>query len=92
MQQARASSLPDVPITLITGARPDPPYKTGEVLQVWITLQKEWLKHVPSAKHIITEKSGHFVQNQEPELVIDAIRQMVPAGNKNPNLDRLQSL
>jgi pimeloyl-ACP methyl ester carboxylesterase len=92
MQQARATSLPDVPITLITGARSDPPYKTGEILQAWMTLQKEWLKQVPSARYIVTEKSGHFIQNQEPELVADAIRQMVAAASRKQNPNQVQRL
>src|SRR6266705_3047611 len=33
----------------------------------------------PNAKHIIATKSGHYIQVQEPQLVIDAIKQVVEA-------------
>ena len=38
---------------------------------------KEWLKKVPQGKLIITDKSGHDIPNDEPELVIDAIKQVI---------------
>src|SRR6266436_375181 len=33
----------------------------------------------PHAKHIMATKSGHDIQGQEPQLVIDAIKQVVEA-------------
>jgi pimeloyl-ACP methyl ester carboxylesterase len=33
----------------------------------------------PNAKHIIATKSGHYIQTQEAQLVIDAIKQVVEA-------------
>ena len=33
----------------------------------------------PNAKHIIATKSGHYIQGQEPQLVTDAIKQVVEA-------------
>ena len=74
--QARAVKIPTgLRVILISGAQsegiPD------EARKMWIEKHKEWIASVPGGKHIIAEKSGHFVQAQEPALVIDAIRQMV---------------
>lgn len=48
-----------------------------EDMAVWAKMQAEVLQGLPDAKQIITEKSGHFLQSTEPELVIDAIRELV---------------
>jgi pimeloyl-ACP methyl ester carboxylesterase len=48
-----------------------------EARRIWAEKQKEWIDKVPGGKLIIAEKSGHFIQAQEPALVIDAIRQVV---------------
>jgi pimeloyl-ACP methyl ester carboxylesterase len=31
---------------------------------------------VPGGKHVVAEKSGHFIQAEQPQLVIDAIKQV----------------
>ena len=74
--QARAAKIsPAIKVTLISAVQgegiPD------EARKVWIQKHTEWIANVPGGKHIIAEKSGHFVQAHEPALVIDAIRQMV---------------
>lgn len=66
-------------VTLISAAQ-DEGMPAG-ARKMWIQKHKEWIASVPEAKHIIAEKSGHFVQAQEPALVIEAIRQMA---KKNP--------
>jgi hypothetical protein len=42
-----------------------------------VTGCKEWLRKVPQGKLISTEKSGHDIPNDEPELVIDAVKQVI---------------
>ena len=48
-----------------------------EDMIIWAEMQAEVLEGVPDSKQIITEKSGHFIQGSEPELVIDAIKELV---------------
>jgi pimeloyl-ACP methyl ester carboxylesterase len=55
----------------------DEPDKTPEAKQLWLSLHNEWLRTIPNAKHVITDKSGHYIQVDEPELVTDAIRQII---------------
>jgi len=49
----------------------------AEARRVASEKQKEWIEKVPGGKRIVAEKSGHFIQAQEPALVIEAIRPMV---------------
>lgn len=77
LEQARASApLPSAPVILLTGMA-DEPYKSPAAKQLWLSLHNEWLRTIPNAKHIITNKSGHYIQIDEPELVTDAIRQVI---------------
>ncbi len=65
---AEALSLPplrNVPVTIVTGAR-NRPVPAGAVAAV-----------SPGARHIIAPNSGHWVHLDEPDLVIQAVRDMV---------------
>lgn len=77
LEQARAAApLPDVPVVLLTGMA-DEPGKTREAKQLWLSLHHEWLRTMPNARHVVTDQSGHYIQVDEPGLVVDAIRQIV---------------
>lgn len=72
--------LPNVPVILITSARNDESLAKGvsaEALRVLIDAREKWLKRVPGAKHIVAQKSGHNIPFDEPELIVDAIRQVI---------------
>jgi len=49
----------------------------AEARKVWGEKHEEWIAKVPGGKHIIVEKSGHFIQGEQPQLVIDAIKEVV---------------
>ncbi len=77
VQQAKAAwPLPRVPLVLLTAMRPGPE-PPAEGLQVWLRMHKEFLRRVPGSKHVVTEKSGHDLPHDQPELVIDTIKQIV---------------
>jgi pimeloyl-ACP methyl ester carboxylesterase len=42
-------------------------------------LQEDLASRSNRSKHIFVEKSGHMIHHDQPELVIDAIRQVVEA-------------
>jgi pimeloyl-ACP methyl ester carboxylesterase len=46
---------------------------------VWQELQAELAALVPNARQVIANESGHYIQLQQPRLVIDAIQQVVAA-------------
>jgi pimeloyl-ACP methyl ester carboxylesterase len=75
-QAQAAGPLPDVPVILLTGMSTDN-FRTPELLAVWLNLHKEWLKKIPHGKHVLAQNSGHFIQTSEPELVVNAIREIV---------------
>jgi len=52
--------------------------------KAWHTSQDTLAKLAPNAKHKIATKSSHYIQAQEPQLVIDAIKQVVEAV-RNPS-------
>lgn len=49
---------------------------TRNLLPRWLGAHRNWLKEFPRAKHIVTTDSGHEVILSDPELVINAVREM----------------
>ena len=73
--QARAAKLPaGIPVTLLTATEDET--MPADARKVWIEKHKEWLGTVPGSKHIVVEKASHFIQAQQPALVIEAIKQV----------------
>ncbi len=80
-QQARAAKVPaGVPVILLTAMKDDT--MPAAVRKVWAEKHEEWITKVPGGKHIKVENSGHFIQGEQPQVVIDAIRQAVAQGKK----------
>ncbi len=87
LTEAHESRVPEgIPVVLITGMGPRviPSFVTEKekqeyrsMHQVWLKFHNEWLEKVPHGQHIITENSGHGIPFEEPELVIQAIRNVV---------------
>ena len=53
--------------------------------RAWHTGQDALATLAPNAKHTVATKSSHYIQIQEPQLVIDAIKQVVEAV-RNPSV------
>jgi len=93
LDEARASALPPgIPVVLITGMGPRTlPGFTGQKeqqdyrtnLQMWLKFHQAWLDKTPGAQHIITEKTGHGIPFLEPELVVNAISNLVVQAKKS---------
>ena len=83
--QVRAANWhSDIPLIVLThGIRSPDDYgissmaATGEQLR--LEMQEALARLSSRSKHILAEKSGHYIQRDQPELVIDAIRQVVEA-------------
>jgi pimeloyl-ACP methyl ester carboxylesterase len=76
----RRSPLQPMPLVVLTRGRPaDPgaPFVEQEE-RLWRQLQRELAQLVPGSRHLITQ-SGHDIQLEQPELVLDAIRDVVLA-------------
>jgi pimeloyl-ACP methyl ester carboxylesterase len=70
--------LPDIPIATLTSMRSDESalYVNGTARghEVWRALHDEWFRRSRNGMHIETTRSGHGIQDDEPELVAMAIR------------------
>jgi pimeloyl-ACP methyl ester carboxylesterase len=70
--------LPDIPIAVLTSMRSDSTARyvngTARGHEVWRTLHDEWFRRSRNGIHIVTTRSGHDIQNTEPNLVVNAIR------------------
>lgn len=96
LAQARASRIPTgIPVVLISGMGPLeipgflPPDLKAEVQKDQQTLypaklrfHQQWVDKIPTARLIITKNSGHGVPFEEPELIVEAIRQVAQQASK----------
>ena len=48
-----------------------------EAYSVWMELQRELAGLSSRSTHLIGEESRHYVHHDQPDLVVDAIRQVV---------------
>jgi pimeloyl-ACP methyl ester carboxylesterase len=79
-QALRHSPLRPMPLVVLAHGRPENPGApfVEEDERLWRQLQRELAQMVPGSRHLITQ-SGHNIQHEQPELVLDAIRDVVLA-------------
>jgi pimeloyl-ACP methyl ester carboxylesterase len=89
MRQARVDSpLRPMPLAVLSRGNsddapfPDWPVEAFEPL--WRALQDDLASLVPNARLTIARQSGHYIQQEQPAVVIEAIRQVV-AGVQDPD-------
>ena len=76
----RRSPLRPMPLVVLTRgqpAGPGGPFVEQEE-ELWRQLQRELAAMVPGSRHLISQ-SGHDIQHEQPELVLDAIHDVVVA-------------
>lgn len=73
--------IQDMPVTVITSVKKmeNPPnlFFTDQGRKMWGNLWQEWAYDFPQGKSILTEKSGHFIQFDEPELVVNELLSLI---------------
>jgi pimeloyl-ACP methyl ester carboxylesterase len=82
LDQLRAApmKLGDKPLIVLSrGGQEDSSEETTRTEDAWRNLQTDLVSRSTKGKQIIAEKSGHYINFDQPELVIDAIRQVVEA-------------
>jgi pimeloyl-ACP methyl ester carboxylesterase len=82
-----ATPMPDIPLyVLMSGRRREGkvnwPYREWD--RIWHEQQLELAHLTTNSKFLSTEKSGHFIHNDEPELVIEAISTIIELARKLP--------
>jgi pimeloyl-ACP methyl ester carboxylesterase len=77
----RRSPLRPMPLVVLAHGHPDdppPPFVEHEE-RLWQQLQRELAQLVPGGRLVIATQSGHDIPHEQPELVLDAIRDVVLA-------------
>ena len=73
----------DIPLVVLTHSpSTDPPDDPSA--QLWQQLQRELATRSLQSEHIVAQKGvGHFIHNQQPQLVIDAVRRVVTKARRD---------
>jgi pimeloyl-ACP methyl ester carboxylesterase len=80
---AKAAPLPAMPLIVISKGKPfelPPNLPAGlpaAVERAWTASQDELVNLLPGTPHVIADNSSHYVEIEQPQLVIDAIKQVV---------------
>jgi pimeloyl-ACP methyl ester carboxylesterase len=79
--------IKNIPITLIAGVKklknPTRLFDSYEARELWGQYQSEWVNTFPQGKAVLAHKSGHFVQDDEPELVITELKELIKRANES---------
>ena len=80
-QALRRSPLRPMPLVAVARGRPEDPDAAfvEQDERLWRQLQRELAHLVPGGRLVIATESSHDIQHQQPELVLDAIRDVVRA-------------
>ena len=81
-QITNGGPFPDVPLTVIAATDHGPFFKEWE--PILMRLQQQLATLCPQATFIVAQGSGHDVQADRPETVIDAVRRMTKTAKINP--------
>jgi len=92
---AQITSLGDLPLMVLSQGQPmampgltDAANQANE--QLWQQLQAELAGLSSQGRLVVAEASGHYLQLERPELVIDAIAEVVTAAQTNQDRTRLR--
>ena len=83
----RITSFGNLPLIVLSAGREETIYSLSDAenqqrWEAWQALQSELVALSSDSKQVIAEQSGHNIQLDQPDLVIDAIREMVDAIRK----------
>ena len=74
-------SLDSIPLIVISRGQAEPAVVSKAINaalnQVWSDLQKDLLKLSTHSRQIIAEHSGHGVPQQQPTVIVQAIKDMI---------------
>jgi hypothetical protein len=95
-EAARINTFGDIPLIVITetGENRKDEYPSEALaktsIALWGEMRAELLKMSTRSKHVLAAKSGHFVMLDQPDVVIDAIKELVNQGHEKTNSNALQ--
>ena len=70
-------SLADKPLIVISAGKPWPGEENADLNSVWPKLQADLVTKSSHGKQMIAEHSGHRINVEQPEIIIEAVREMI---------------
>jgi pimeloyl-ACP methyl ester carboxylesterase len=70
-----ARELGDIAAILLAATQP-PPGGSRDLQKVWMAVQQEFADNLSAGSFKVAEGAGHYIQEDEPQLVVDAIREV----------------
>ena len=80
-QIREAPGFSGIPVLILSSGRPEgsPAFR-----ETWTRLQKDLAERIPGATRLVSHGSGHYIQFDDPEMVVEAIRQIVDRAGGRP--------
>ncbi|WKD25873.1 alpha/beta fold hydrolase [Pseudoalteromonas sp. KG3] len=79
--------IKDMPVTVIASVRkvaePSNLFFTDKGRMMWGEMWQNWAAEFPQGRSVLTEKSGHFIQNDEPMLVLRELKRLMKILDEN---------
>ncbi|KPH58029.1 alpha/beta fold hydrolase [Pseudoalteromonas porphyrae] len=79
--------IKDIPVTVIASVRkmaePSNLFFTDKGRIMWGEIWQNWTAEFPQGRSVLTEKSGHFIQNDEPMLVLRELKRVMKMLDEN---------
>jgi pimeloyl-ACP methyl ester carboxylesterase len=89
-QLRTAGPLPNVPIIVVTAARPSHDRQWLLLAPIWLASHDAWVRSLPQGRHVLAPESGHGVHVEASARVVELIRELVEQvrGSENVPLSR----
>jgi pimeloyl-ACP methyl ester carboxylesterase len=92
--RARAATRFEFPLVVLAHGKA-PPHQDGvpdeiaaESERVWQTMQAELALLSPNHAHVVARQSAHYIQIEQPKLVVEAVREAVLAARAHRNVEQ----
>jgi len=79
-----APPMPNAPLVVLTrGLAParSATWPSERLEEIWQAQQRDILSFVPRSKLLVAERSGHYIHRDQPEIVVEAIREIINMNN-----------
>ncbi len=77
-QAGEARPLPNVPAVILSGTLINPNFPASTIERdVKLQTHREWAASLPQSEHVIVPDARHYLQNETPSVVIDAIKRII---------------
>lgn len=83
LEQLRTTHLAPSLLLTVLSAQPQGAGQNELETRLEKELQQNLAQLLPTGKHIIVKNSGHFIQNDQPQIVVQAIHEMVSTARTN---------